>query len=441
MSEQEHRSLRLAIIEYLNGVAKDGSLSADATESLEVAVQCLMEAFGIESMDKCTEENAIKPLTLPVVFHTGVQVLMGSESNDAAKNVPEDSQQGRQAERPAEHDEGQEALFKKFIVTLKERGFFAGLEEGTPEWDERMGRARAKFSERYSASSMAPAGKKSQEPAAAVEPLRERLQEETKRMEEAEAEKVKGNDHLTNQRYAEAVRAYSSAIQLWPNNAVYYSNRAAAYTHMHMYDEAINDCRKAIKIKPDFAKAYSDSDSLLTVGRYKEALDEGYLTAAELEPSNQQYAKAIDLARSRLNEASNRAFPQGAGAAGGFDIDEALLGGAGGLFSNPELLQTLSALQGGCPGGFPNANSAGAMGNEGDGNAFLSQSAEAFQAALASPGFEDLRSSAKAQKIVSDLRQYGPMAFMNYVNDDEATDIINRLSSAALTHLGPPGYS
>ena len=59
----------------------------------EVAAQCLMEAFGIESMDKCTEENAIKPLTLPVVFHTGVQVLMGSGSNDAAKNVPEDSQQ------------------------------------------------------------------------------------------------------------------------------------------------------------------------------------------------------------------------------------------------------------------------------------------------------------------------------------------------------------
>uniref|UniRef100_A0A7S4P6M1 SGTA homodimerisation domain-containing protein n=2 Tax=Guillardia theta TaxID=55529 RepID=A0A7S4P6M1_GUITH len=211
---------------------------------------------------------------------------------------------------------------------------------------------------------------------------------------------------------------------------------------MHMYDEAINDCRKAIKIKPDFAKAYSRLGTAhFQAGRYKEALDEGYLTAAELEPSNQQYAKAIDLARSRLNEASNRAFPQGAGAAGGFDIDEALLGGAGGLFSNPELLQTLSALQGGCPGGFPNANSAGAMGNEGDGNAFLSQSAEAFQAALASPGFEDLRSSAKAQKIVSDLRQYGPMAFMNYVNDDEATDIINRLSSAALTHLGPPGYS
>eukprot|EP00960_Hanusia_phi_P058297 763842-Hanusia_phi.AAC.6 len=93
MSEQEHRSLRLAIIEYLNGVTKDGSLSADATESLEVAVQCLMEAFEVESIEKCAEESPIKPLKLPVVFHTGVQVLMGSGSNDPAKTVPEDVHQ------------------------------------------------------------------------------------------------------------------------------------------------------------------------------------------------------------------------------------------------------------------------------------------------------------------------------------------------------------
>lgn len=52
-------------------------------------------------------------------------------------------------------------------------------------------------------------------------------------------------------------RVPAEAVRLWPTNAVYYSNRAAAYTHMQMYDEALADCRKAIELKPDFSKAYS----------------------------------------------------------------------------------------------------------------------------------------------------------------------------------------
>ena len=38
--------------------------------------------------------------------------------------------------------------------------------------------------------------------------------------------------------------AHAEAVKLWPTNAVYYSNRAAAYTHMQMYDEALGDCHK-----------------------------------------------------------------------------------------------------------------------------------------------------------------------------------------------------
>eukprot|EP00960_Hanusia_phi_P058298 763842-Hanusia_phi.AAC.7 len=39
--------------------------------------------------------------------------------------------QGKQGDRAEEQNDGQEALLKKFIVTLMERGFFAGLTEGT----------------------------------------------------------------------------------------------------------------------------------------------------------------------------------------------------------------------------------------------------------------------------------------------------------------------
>lgn len=34
--------------------------------------------------------------------------------------------------------DGEDSLLHKFIEALKGRGFFAGLTEGTPEWEERL---------------------------------------------------------------------------------------------------------------------------------------------------------------------------------------------------------------------------------------------------------------------------------------------------------------
>jgi len=48
--------------------------------------------------------------------------------------------------------------------------------------------------------------------------------------------------------------------ELQPNNATYYSNRAAAYTMLRKYKESIRDCQRAIEcdktnIKPYFRSA------------------------------------------------------------------------------------------------------------------------------------------------------------------------------------------
>ncbi len=84
------------------------------------------------------------------------------------------------------------ALLLKFISTLKDRGFFAGLTEGTPEWTERHSKARAKFHERYTKTppSSAPVGAGAGSQGTSVDALRERLAAETKRMEQAEALKA-----------------------------------------------------------------------------------------------------------------------------------------------------------------------------------------------------------------------------------------------------------
>ena len=53
-----------------------------------------------------------------------------------------------------------------------------------------------------------------------------------------------------------ATRVFIQAISLNPNNAVYYSNRAAAYSSMGEYEKAVEDAEEALITDPMFSKAY-----------------------------------------------------------------------------------------------------------------------------------------------------------------------------------------
>jgi DnaJ homolog subfamily C member 8 len=75
---------------------------------------------------------------------------------------------------------------------------------------------------------------------------------------QAEAFKADGNALLAEGKYREAVEMYSRAIELDPDNAVYYSNRSAAY--LALGDErgsALRDAEKCIALKPEWWKGYS----------------------------------------------------------------------------------------------------------------------------------------------------------------------------------------
>lgn len=54
--------------------------------------------------------------------------------------------------------------------------------------------------------------------------------------------------------------------------------RAAAYTQINRYDEAIEDCLKSIEIDPSYSKAYSRLGLVYYAqGKYDEALSKGFL--------------------------------------------------------------------------------------------------------------------------------------------------------------------
>lgn len=77
-------------------------------------------------------------------------------------------------------------------------------------------------------------------------------------LEQAERLKSEGNVAFKENRHLDAIRLYSQAIELDPENAVYYSNRSAAYLAQgDSRGKALKDAERCIELKPDWAKGYS----------------------------------------------------------------------------------------------------------------------------------------------------------------------------------------
>jgi len=74
-------------------------------------------------------------------------------------------------------------------------------------------------------------------------------------------------------KYDEAIRCLCQAIQLNPDYAMAYNNRAAVYADTHRFAEAVQDYDKAIALRGAFAPAYNDrAAACIRLGRYEQAV-------------------------------------------------------------------------------------------------------------------------------------------------------------------------
>lgn len=108
---------------------------------------------------------------------------------------------------------------------------------------------------------------------------------------------------MSSGQYAEAVKLYTSAIELDPKNHVLYSNRSAAHAKAGNYAEALEDANKTVSINPTWSKGYSRKGSALAyLGRHEEAI-QAYEKGLQLDPSNQQLASGLAEVKKQAEEA------------------------------------------------------------------------------------------------------------------------------------------
>ncbi|KAJ1310801.1 hypothetical protein OPQ81_009321 [Rhizoctonia solani] len=223
MAEKKQK-LVLSIIEFLETSITDGSIKSDDKEGIEVAIQCIGEAFGVDPSNKeQTEKLSIKPANL-------------------------------------------QSLFDVYLKTKDKVGTQAASTSSTPV--------------------APPSG-----PSAADK-------------EKAEKHKQSGNNFMANKEYQRAIDAYTEAIAIDPNNPVYYSNRAAAWSSMGDHAVAADDAEMAIAVDPKFVKAYSRlGHAHFSLGDY-EAAKSAFERGLEVEPNNANLKQGLTNAQAKLGSSS-----------------------------------------------------------------------------------------------------------------------------------------
>ncbi|CCK72970.1 Sgt2p KNAG_0M01170 [Huiozyma naganishii CBS 8797] len=181
-------------------------------------------------------------------------------------------------------------------------------------------------------------------------------QEDAETKAKAEALKLEGNKAVASKDYDLAVEKYTEAIKILPTNAVYFANRAAAYTNSQNYDEAVKDAEEAIKLDPAYSKGYSRLAYAKYVQENFEESLEAYKKVLEIEgdSATEVTKRGYETAKKRVEESLNleKSVPtESAGgqtnpaAGGGFpDFSSLMSGGLEGLMNNPQMMQAAQSM-------------------------------------------------------------------------------------------------
>jgi tetratricopeptide (TPR) repeat protein len=119
----------------------------------------------------------------------------------------------------------------------------------------------------------------------------ERAKRLRERMRVGNSKRKEGNESFRREEYVKALEFYTEAIEYLPGDSLTYTNRALTYLKMGQFEEAMEDCDKAIKFKEDSLKPYLyKGKCLFMLDKENEAKD-WFDSALQLFPEKQNTVK------------------------------------------------------------------------------------------------------------------------------------------------------
>ncbi|KAH1100350.1 hypothetical protein AAZX31_13G063800 [Glycine max] len=300
------RRIVRAFLHFLNSVEPGPGVDA---EGIEVARECLAEAFKLNQSPVAGDD--VKSDSLIDIFKSleakkqcepsksdvgpqpdsvdasssfsGENPARGKNHSEASKSTDEDSTQGPHA------FVSKDELCGQFFAALEKNCYFWSNTDGSDD-PVQLEKASCLFNE------------------ACMELERSGCHQfSLKNL--AESLKTLGNKAMQSKKYSDAIELYNCAIAVHEKSAVYYCNRAAAYTQINKYTEAIQDCLRSIEIDPNYSKAYSRLGLVYYAqGNYRDAIHKGFRKALQLDPNNESVKENIRVAERKLLEEQHRAY-------------------------------------------------------------------------------------------------------------------------------------
>ena len=124
----------------------------------------------------------------------------------------------------------------------------------------------------------------------------------------ATMEKQKGNECFKAGETEDAIMYYTRSIAFDDNNAILYSNRALAYLRLKHFQNAEDDCTRAIELDPTYTKGWSRrAMTRHRRGKYEQAILD-FKEALELEPENKDLAKLLAKSQEKWKEVEGEQF-------------------------------------------------------------------------------------------------------------------------------------
>jgi small glutamine-rich tetratricopeptide repeat-containing protein alpha len=386
-----HRKIVVSFLEMIRG------LKLEDTESIDVAVQCLSQAFGVDIEDKQSQYHTPTPLV-----------------DLWAKAIPTNTED--------------ETKLLEFLQILEQKGYFNGVEKGTPEYGTRLEKAKTKFYSR-------------QNPYEGLSP---------------DQLKVKGNECMTSSKYKDALGYYTKAAELDPTNHLYHANRAAANIHLKEYKAAISDCEKSIALNPTYAKSFSRLGTAQFYDNNFSKAADAYRKAVELDPENEGYKEDLKSAEEKLTQ--QRANPMagfpGMGGMGGMDMSSMMqmmnnpqfMQMANQFMQNPEFNTVVQSFATQMGMAAPNqqdmqdflknmGQGPEALVNPADPNQVMTPFGQLNREALQKLQDEEIKNNPRLAAIVEDVRANGPGVFSKYMGDPEVMGLMSKFSKM---FQGPP---